>query len=131
VPLVIKNADEITYSRFKAKAAEKGLRIGEAITEAMKIWLKQAQSADIDQIMEDRNELAFRRIFPGLLKQYEGKWGIISSSDLVGVYQTRQECYDTIREQGLSEVPNLVFPIQKITPRHVVLTPYRRIVNAP
>ena len=131
MPLVIKNADEITYSRFKAKAAEKGLRIGEAITDAMKIWLKQAQSADIEKIMEDRNEIAFRRIFPGLLKQHEGKWGIISSSDLIGVYQTREECHETIREQGLSAVPNLVFPIQKITPRHVVITPYRRMVDAP
>ncbi len=131
MPIVVKNADEIVYSRFKAKAAEKGLRIGEAVTEAMNMWLEQKKNEDIYQIMEDRNEIAFRRIFPELLKQHKGKWGIISNGDLIDVYKTRMECFKAIKAQDLLEGPNLIFPIHEIKPHHVILGPYRRITNAP
>ncbi len=129
--IVIKNADELVYARFKAKAAEKGLRIGEAITHAMNVWLEQQVTQDINEILEERNEIAFRRIFPSLLTHHEGSWGLISNGDLVGVYQTKAECLEEIEEQGMVDKPNLLFPIRKIVPRRTTLGPYRRITSVP
>lgn len=127
MPIVIKKADELVYSRFKAKAFEKGLRIGEAITEAMDYWLELKNKEDFNQIMENRNEIAFRRIFPNLLNQNEGNWGLISNGDLVDVYKTKFECFDAIKEKNLIQTHNLVFPIEKIASRHLRFGPYRRV----
>ena len=129
MPIVIKNADELIYSRFKAKAGERGLRIGEAISEAMEIWLESMNDQNIDQILENRNEVTFRRIFSDLLKQHIGKWGLISNGDLKGVYLTKQACFEAIKVLNLLKTPNLVFPIEKIVISHRILGPYRRVVN--
>jgi len=39
--LTIRDLDESVYRRFKAKAVEEGLRIGEAVTQAMELWIRQ------------------------------------------------------------------------------------------
>ncbi|MFW9916376.1 MAG: hypothetical protein ACFFGZ_12285 [Candidatus Thorarchaeota archaeon] len=131
MPIVIKNADEVVYSRFKARAAEKGLRIGEAMTEAMTTWLEQEAKQDLTQIMAERNEVAFRRIFPTLLKQHEGQWGLISGGDLVGVYPTKRECLKAIQEHQLLEKSNLLFPIRRTASQRRIIGPYRRMSSAP
>lgn len=130
MPIVIKNADELVYSRFKAKAADRGLRIGEAITEAMNTWLERQSQQDLDQIIEERNEAAFRRIFPSLLKHHEGYWGLISNGDLIGVYPTKAECFEAVREKDLLYKPNLLFPVRKVVPRRITIGPYRRMTGA-
>lgn len=129
IPIVIKNTDEIVYSRFKAKAHEKGLLIGEAMTQAMEIWLSNSSHNDIDQIMEDRNEAAFRRLYPDLLRKHEKEWGIITNGDLFGIYNSKRECFDAIKEEELSGRHNLVFPIKQIIPKHMVLQPSRRVTS--
>ena len=39
--ITIRDLDESVYRRFKAKAVEEGLKIGEAMTQAMELWIRQ------------------------------------------------------------------------------------------
>jgi len=41
VNVTIRGLDESVYRRFKAKAVEEGLKIGEALTQAMRVWMEQ------------------------------------------------------------------------------------------
>lgn len=38
--VTIRGLDEAVYKRFKAKAIEEGMKIGEALTQAMEMWIK-------------------------------------------------------------------------------------------
>lgn len=83
---------------------------------------------DICQILENRNEVTFRRIFSDLLRQHIGKWGLISNGDLKGVFLTKQLCFEAIKQLNLLKTPNLVFLIEKIELSHkLILGPYRRV----
>ncbi|MGC8849001.1 MAG: hypothetical protein ACP5QI_00810 [Candidatus Bathyarchaeia archaeon] len=39
--ITIRKVDEVVFKKFKAKAVEEGMKIGEALTQAMKLWIKQ------------------------------------------------------------------------------------------
>jgi hypothetical protein len=39
--ITIRELDDSVFRRFKAKAVEEGLKVGQAITQAMEIWIKQ------------------------------------------------------------------------------------------
>ena len=39
--ITIRDLDESVYRQFKAKAVEEGLKIGEAVTQAMELWIRQ------------------------------------------------------------------------------------------
>ena len=39
--ITIRGLDEAVFRRFKAKAVEEGLKIGEAVTQAMKLWIRE------------------------------------------------------------------------------------------
>jgi len=39
--VTVRGVDAEVFRRFKAKAAEEGVKLGEALTQAMEIWVKQ------------------------------------------------------------------------------------------
>jgi hypothetical protein len=39
--VTIRDLDEVTFKKFKAKAIEEGMKLGEAMTQAMALWIKQ------------------------------------------------------------------------------------------
>ncbi|MBS7626588.1 hypothetical protein KEJ51_06085 [Candidatus Bathyarchaeota archaeon] len=39
--VTIRNLDEAVFKRFKARAVEEGMKLGEAVTQAMEVWIKQ------------------------------------------------------------------------------------------
>jgi len=41
VNITIRRLDEVVFKRFKAKAVEEGMRLGEAVVQAMEAWVKQ------------------------------------------------------------------------------------------
>ncbi len=41
VNITIRGIDESVYKRFKAKAVEEGMKLGEAATHVMEIWIEQ------------------------------------------------------------------------------------------
>ncbi|MBS7610323.1 hypothetical protein KEJ19_07185 [Candidatus Bathyarchaeota archaeon] len=41
VNITIRGLDERVFKRFKAKAVEEGMKLGEAVTQAMEMWIRQ------------------------------------------------------------------------------------------
>ncbi len=39
--VTVRDLDETVYRRFKARAVEEGMKLGEALTQAMEMWVKQ------------------------------------------------------------------------------------------
>jgi len=39
--VIIRDLDEAVYKKFKAKAMEEDMKLGEALTEAMNMWINQ------------------------------------------------------------------------------------------
>jgi len=42
--LTVRDVDKDAWRKFKAKTAEEGLKTGDAITRAMKLWIKEKES---------------------------------------------------------------------------------------
>ena len=43
--LTIRGLDNVVFKRFKAKAVEEGMKLGEAVTQAMESWIKQRKNS--------------------------------------------------------------------------------------
>jgi hypothetical protein len=39
--LTVRSLDNSAFKKFRAKAAEEGMKLGEALTQAMELWIKQ------------------------------------------------------------------------------------------
>lgn len=39
--ITVRGLDELVFKRFKAKAIEEDMKLGEALTQAMKLWIKE------------------------------------------------------------------------------------------
>jgi len=44
--LTVRGVDEQGWRRFRAKTAEEGLKTGDAITQAMRLWVKERESLE-------------------------------------------------------------------------------------
>lgn len=44
----VRDVDEETLKKFKARAIEEGMKMGKALTEAMEKWLKEKDKTDLD-----------------------------------------------------------------------------------
>lgn len=42
--LTVRDVDEDAWRKFKAKTVEEGLKTGDALTQAMKVWVKEKES---------------------------------------------------------------------------------------
>lgn len=104
--IAVKNIDERLYRRVKALASLRGRTVGEAVNEALAMWLSQRTSvALLDQWDElERqakvNNRAFERLRPELIAKHPGKFAVFTSGNLVGVYNRKEDAY---REASESE----------------------------
>ena len=128
MPLVIRDADEEIYARFKAKAALRGLKIGEAITKAMEKWIIDENPPNSIEAMQNRNNFAYRRIIRDLERKFSNKWGLISNGDLVGTFEDKNQALNAIKNLSSSE-PNLLFQITDQKDPRIVRLGIRRVSN--
>ena len=49
--LTVRDVDEEAWRKFRAKTEEKGLKTGDALTQAMRIWIKQKED---DELLDRR-----------------------------------------------------------------------------
>ena len=101
--VLIKDIDKELYARFKAEAALHGIKLGEALTLAMKCWLeiqKKGNNEDSDHI---QNNATYRRLLPSLLEKNNGKWIIIHGGRLIGIYEDRNEALDRSEERRVGK----------------------------
>ena len=50
--VTIRGVDEAVYRRFKAKAIEEGMKLGEALTQAMELWIRQRSIKPTKSLLE-------------------------------------------------------------------------------
>ncbi|HKZ42988.1 MAG TPA: hypothetical protein VJ044_18660 [Candidatus Hodarchaeales archaeon] len=106
--IVVKDVEKDVYARFKARAVQRGMKIGAAVTEAMKKWLEDIP-IDILTSQNQANNDAYRRLIGSLRKSHSEKWGVISQGDLVGVFDDKSAALSVINERP--QIPNLLFRI--------------------
>ncbi len=88
----IRGVDEKVYREFKAESVRRGLKIGEAVTEALKIWLnKHRKEEDSIDIARKINNAAYRMIKGKLLRDHLGKWIAIADGRLMAVADSLEQ----------------------------------------
>lgn len=80
--LVVKGADERKLREFKAEAVRRGLKLSEAIEEAIELWLSTKPL--VDEV--DANNLAYARAKKQLEGQ-QGKYALFAFGKLIGVFE--------------------------------------------
>jgi hypothetical protein len=103
--VAVKNVDERLYRRVKALASLRGRTVGEAVNEALAMWLSQRTSVDLlenwERLEEQAkvNEAEFEKLRSSLLAKHPGKFAVIRHGKLAGVYERSS---DAFREAGKS-----------------------------
>ena len=112
--VLIKDVDKELYARFKASAALRGLRLNDALCEAMKCWIENKSPKNEIDSERMRNNATFRRLAPDLLPNHENEWIVISNGELVGIFPDRLVAIKKIDELNLADKVNLVSPLIKV-----------------
>jgi hypothetical protein len=124
--VLIKDVDRDLYAKFKAAAALRGLRLNDALCQAMKIWIEDNSPKTETDRERIENNAAYRRLIPDLLQNHEGEWVVISGGELIGIFPNRNAALECVRDSGLLGKCNLVSPV-KATKRKVTLGFGRRL----
>jgi hypothetical protein len=104
--VLIKGVEEETYRRAKAAAALEGLSMGEAVNEALRLWVDERKTADLSR--EYTSDLNFvRKNWDGSLKRHRGKAVVISIGKLQGIF----DAYAKAREFSKRFEVALVFVV--------------------
>lgn len=111
--VLIKDVDKVLYSRFKAQAVLRGLKVGEALSLAMEKWLEETVKETSDELDQAKNNAMYRRIFPELLAEHENRWIVISQGRVIGIFDTMIEAAHAIRDNDLVGKVNLMTKITK------------------
>lgn len=97
--MYIRGVDEKVYREFKAEAVRRGLKIGEAVTEALKTWLDKGKKEEgMTEVARKINNAAYRMVKRKLLRDYPGKWIAIADSRLVAVADSLEQLCEENKE---------------------------------
>jgi len=92
VTLVVKNADERKLREFKAEAVRRGLKLSEALEEAIELWLSAKPL--LDEV--DANNLAYLRA-KRKLEEHRGKYAVFAHGRMIGVFESLEEASGALR----------------------------------
>ena len=99
--VLIRDVDTDTYTRFKAKAAQEGLKLGEAITKAMKDWMEKNRPFSEKDKQRQLNLLTYRKLKETLLKEYDGMWVLIGRGEFLISSDTLNPILTKIKDLNL------------------------------
>ncbi|MFW9996578.1 MAG: hypothetical protein ACFFD4_31325 [Candidatus Odinarchaeota archaeon] len=111
--MLIKDIDKELYARFKAVAALRGLRLNDALCQAMACWIEKESPKDDNERDRIQNNAIYRRMFPDLIGENEGKWIVIAGGELLGIFTDRESAIEEIKNKGLQNSCNIVSPITR------------------
>ena len=94
--VVIKAVDEELYRKAKAKAALLGIKIPDAVNEALRGWIQSKQSRESLEELANRSELEGK--LPELIRRYEGKYVAVAKGRVMGTYETLEEAFQAMSE---------------------------------
>jgi hypothetical protein len=85
--VIIRNVPTKAYREFKSRAARTGMKLGDALKQAMDSWAPAGGERDASP-PHDQNDDAFRIMKPTLQRKYSGKFIAIANGQLVAVADT-------------------------------------------
>ncbi|MGQ9469614.1 MAG: hypothetical protein ACUVTD_07330 [Nitrososphaerales archaeon] len=94
--VVVKGVDEELYRRAKAKATLLGLKIPDAINEALKKWLEAEE--ELPTMEELANRSLLESEFSRLIEEHRGKYAAAAKGRILGVYDTVEEAFQAIKD---------------------------------
>ncbi|MFQ5977007.1 MAG: hypothetical protein ACE5OZ_02605 [Candidatus Heimdallarchaeota archaeon] len=109
----IQDVDPHKFARFKAKAAENGLKIGEALEQAMDEWIGHQEHPLAETSQRLANVIALRRLRRTLETQHKGSWVVIANGDLKLVVPSLPELQATLGDTELPWDHAFVFQVGK------------------
>lgn len=111
--VLIRDVDTDTYTSFKAKAAQEGLKLGEAITKAMKDWMEKNRPLTEKDKQRKINLLTYRKLKETLLKEYDGMWVLIGRGEFLVSSDTLDPILSKIKALNLEGEHCFVFQVGK------------------
>ena len=111
--VLIRDVDTDTYTSFKAKAAQEGLKLGEAITKAMKEWMEKNRPFSEKDKQRQLNLLTYRKIKETLFKEYNGLWVLIGRGEFLISSDTLDPILSKIKALNLEGEHCFVFQVGK------------------
>jgi len=97
--VIIRNVPSKAYREFKSRAAKAGLRLGDALKQAMEDWGIEIESKKYPP--HDENDDAYRRMKASLQRNYWGKYVAISGGQLVAVAETLDGLAAVLRDRRI------------------------------
>ncbi len=97
--IAVKNVDDRLYRRAKALASLRGETVGDAVNEALAMWLSQRTRPDLLDKWEELekqskvNNDAFNGIRQELMRKHRREYAVIRGGKLVGSYRTPEEAW--------------------------------------
>ncbi len=123
--IAVKKVDEKLYKRAKALASLRGETLGEAVNEALAMWLSQRTTPDLLDKWEELekqakvNNDAFVRMRPELMRKHRGEYAVIKGGKLVGSYTTSEDAFRAAANR--EGVQTVVAHLVDVPPRAVEL----------
>jgi len=97
--VIIRGVSPKLYREFKSRAAKLGLKLREALQQAMEIWA--GRSSGLASVVLDLNNQSYVKMKPELLKKYYGKHVAIANGELVAVADSLEELGAMLRELNI------------------------------
>jgi len=107
VSLVIRGLDEKTRREIRSEAARRGLRLAQALREAISVWQSQNMAGSV-QSERDANNAIYESVKEEL-KQHSGKTALIAEGKILGFFDSPKEASAHLR----AHAPNA---------RHAIIT---------
>ena len=87
--VLIREVEDTAYRRAKAAASLRGISMGAAVSEALDSWAESERNYSTEE--EYRKNLDFVKKEWKKLRKHKGKWVVISSQELKGVFRSYEE----------------------------------------
>jgi len=97
--VIIRGVSPKVYREFKARAAKLGLRLRDALGQAMQSWT--GNGSLLTPVVADLNNQAYEKMKPELLKNFNGKHVAIANGELVAVADSLEELGARLRELNI------------------------------
>ncbi|MDG6997257.1 MAG: hypothetical protein JRN52_15170 [Nitrososphaerota archaeon] len=102
--IAVKKVDEQIYRRARAIASLKGKTVGEAVNEALRLWVelsdKSVLAEDLTILEEERlrNNAMYEKIESELIAKHLHEYAVVAEGRLIGTFKTRKLAYLAVKK---------------------------------
>ena len=98
--IVVKNVDKNLYRRLKSAASLKGYTIGEALNEAIKLWLMLNEAISRDYLdyltCRERSEEKLKEVYEKYCKKHKGKYVVVCDGIFTGIFDNEKKALNSV-----------------------------------